>query len=300
MISRKRPWASWKRAAEAEKVGQIYKILLRDLPEDLDAYNAYKAVIVRLRDERIFELEKENKRLLEREVNLTSQSFVQRQIATNSKEPELVRAHDALSRGHTDEALKILRELSRKNPAYDKQLLSGLVMSKKPEDWEQAEKLLPEFGTLEHYNRLSLAFWANNDLTKAISLGEHGLARILERKGEKAEEPIVIAKAKNSLAYYYADAELEDKADDARKLVEDALRVSESEKNHEQYAKCLDTRGYIKITFGTNKEEIADGIRDCEEARRRGDDALYFKHISRAHKCLLSLADVSATTQGYG
>jgi hypothetical protein len=68
--------------------------------------------------------------------------------------------------------------------------------------------------------------------------------------------------------------------------VEEALRMSESEKKYNQYAKCLDTRGYVNITFGTNKEEIVDGIRDCEEARRLGDDALYFKHINHAHKRL--------------
>jgi hypothetical protein len=72
-----------RRIAETEKVGEIYKNFLRDLPKALEDY---KAVVLRLRDEAIAVLEKENKRLLEREVNLNSitfQSFVQRQIVAN-------------------------------------------------------------------------------------------------------------------------------------------------------------------------------------------------------------------------
>jgi hypothetical protein len=189
-----------RRITETEKVGAIYKNLLNDLPQDL---TNFRAVVVGLKDEAISVLQKENKRLLERELNLQSetfQSFIQQQRTVSPKEPELARAHDALSGGHTEEALEILTELSQKEPGYYRQLLSALVVSKKPEDWEHAERLLPEVGTPEHYNRLSVAFWTDNDLTKAIALGEHG--RILARRGEKPEEPIVIAKVGNSLAYY--------------------------------------------------------------------------------------------------
>jgi hypothetical protein len=293
-----------RRITETEKVGAIYKRFLEDLPKDLDNY---RAVVLQLRDEAISALQRENRRLLDREFNLKSytfQSFVQEQIVTNPQEPGLARAHDALSSGDTDEALEILTALSQKNSVYYKQLLSGLVVSKRPEDWERAEKLLPEVGTLEHYSRLSLAFWTNNDLTKAISLAERGFTLVSKREMEKPEDRILIA-TKNCLAYYYADAVREDKAGYARDLVEEALeealKSSESE-NYDQRpdlaaapvlplsTKCLDTRGYVKITFGTNKEQIVDGITDCEEARRLGDDALYFKHINRAHQRLMALA----------
>jgi tetratricopeptide (TPR) repeat protein len=249
-----------RRIAETEKVGVIYKRFFRNLPEELE-------VVLGLKEETISELQRENKRLLERELNLQSepiQLFVQQQIPDNLKDPGLARAHNALASGDVDQALRTLTELSQRNREYDKQLLSALVMSKKPEDWEHAERLLPEFGTPDHYNRLSVAFWTSNDVTKAIALAERGLT--LERKG-RSEDPIVIAKIKNSLAYYYADAVREDKADDARELVEEAIKISESEKNHTQYAKCLDTRGYVKIVFGTSNEEVLDGVKDCEDAR---------------------------------
>jgi hypothetical protein len=226
-------------------------------------------------------------------------------IAIARESVKLFKGH--YTSGHIAEALAILTELSQKNSAYNKQLLSGLVVSKNPKDWEHAERLLPEVGTIEHYSRLSLAFWTNNDVTRATSLAEHGLA-LASKKKEKPEEPILIAKAKNCLAYYYADAAREDKADDARDLVEEALKVSESENNYDQrpsavapdlplHTKCLDTRGYVKITFGINKEQIADGIRDCEEARRLGDDALFFKHMKRAHERLGALIVSSEASQ---
>ena len=61
-----------KRIAETEKVGAIYKRFLEDLPKDLDNY---RAVVLQLRDEAISALQKENRRLLDREFNLKSETL---------------------------------------------------------------------------------------------------------------------------------------------------------------------------------------------------------------------------------
>lgn len=204
----------------------------------------------------------------------------------NKNNPELENIKEMLLRGDFNNAIKILNEMAKENPEYQVYLLNALILSRNQFDLISAESILPEHGEPKHYHRLAYAYWLIGNVNKAVKLEEKA-KELLEKNPDTN-----LIDLNNSLAYYYADAECTEKAEFARKLAEEELLSREKNRAKEPglYADCLDTLGYIKITFGKTKEDVNEGIKDCEDARRLGAEALFFKHLSRAYDRLKSLS----------
>jgi len=201
---------------------------------------------------------------------------------TLGEDPQLKKAKKALLVGDAPQAIAILEDLAARKPEHERDLLKALILSPTPTDWDRARSLLPRIGEPQQYSRLGYNYWVKRDLATAISLAEtaHRLAVEEGAKRPKAQ----LASAKNTLAYYYADAEVVEKADEARHLADDAIRLRREEgQNEKDVGSALATLGYVKITFGLSKEIVEEGIRDCEDGRRMGArNDLYFVHVARA------------------
>lgn len=220
---------------------------------------------------------------LERETKTKNQDLIREMTVESNDSEDLNRAQTALSEGNTGVAIAILSKLAESDQKYNTQLLSVLVLSKDPEDWRRAETILTKFGGPEHYIRLSFAYWTNKEFDKAISLLETG--HTLAQEGKTPKDREFIEKARNNLAYFYADAMRHDKADIAIKMTEEALALAKQKdgENSMEHVKTLDTLGYVKISLGQRKEIIEEGIEYCENARRLGAPLdFYVKHLSRA------------------
>src|SRR5207249_2241806 len=123
---------------------------------------------------------------------------------------------------------------------------------------------------------------------KAISIAEKGLESAQTKLVGNSKQAVMVNTLKNSVAYYYAEAALPEKEELARRYAEDAYRYRVDSKGPiDRIAGALATRGYVKITFGHSTDEISDGIKDCEDARRDGArEDLYFRHLARAQQRL--------------
>lgn len=191
--------------------------------------------------------------------------------------------------GNYNEAVDALIKLVKKDEKYMANLITTLVFSPDPDHWALAEKKLreyPEFSEPAHYTRLAFKQWLRRNCIETIRLGEMALT-VFNNKGPVHDGEIEW-RIKNSLAYYYADFELEENAGKAIEYATSAVNQVSSEKDSSDklglvFARRLATLGYVKITFGKTKKEVRDGIHDCEEARRLGSsDELYFSHLARA------------------
>lgn len=181
------------------------------------------------------------------------------------------------------ELAQIIVEL-RRRPEHLDLLLTALVLSQHENDWDEAERLLPSAGKPFHYLRLGYSAWSEGELNKAIRFSEQALTLALKAgKSVVDENDASIAKIKNNIAYYYAESEVEGKAEEALRFAKDAVTAIEGGIQHSQYANRLDTLGFVQIAFATSRTQIEEGIKTCEDARRAGADlSFYFKHIAQA------------------
>jgi len=204
-----------------------------------------------------------------------------------NEEPDLKKAKQLLVDGDLTKAIAALSELTKTKPKYSRYLLCALLSSPRVVVWRSGQELLPAAGRVAHYLRLAYNYWLKGDLSNAIAVTEAGYKRLGEGENKESQEDL--DKLGNSLAYYYAEARLVEKQDQARELSEDIV-ARRSHKKDESLGSALATRGYVKISFSRSKEEIESGIKDCEDARRLGArDDLYFRHLARAQERLLSL-----------
>lgn len=158
------------------------------------------------------------------------------------------------------------------------QLVSILLSSKEENDWDRAWEVIKEIEEVPSAVYVSLAylFWSLGRTKNAIEVAERGLEVAKKRKDQ-----VGINRLKNSLAYYYADLGEPDYEKMARSHAEEAFSARPED------PAPMDTKGYVKITYGKHREEIEEGICLCEEARRKGAPLkLYLKHIARAAKRL--------------
>lgn len=206
------------------------------------------------------------------------------------EEPELSKAKRLSAQGYWDQATDVLTQLAARRPKHLPALLTALSESPRHEDWQRAKALLAKAGALSNYLRLAYNFWLNKEVAAAVAIVEEGYERFQEG-AEKASEHD-LDRLKNSLAYYYAEAKQVDRADLAKRLSGEVVAHRKPEPNKD-LASALATQGYVNITFGQTQEEIADGIRDCEDARRLGArEDLYFRHLARAQERLSALGSL--------
>jgi hypothetical protein len=132
--------------------------------------------------------------------------------------------------------------------------------------------------------RLGYSAWSEGEQEKAITFSRKALALALMTGDRNDEHGISIAKIKNNLAYYYAEAKIEEKAEEALLFAAEAVQAVKGDTQlQSQYAKCMDTLGFAKIAFAKSHAQIQEGIEICEEARRAGGKLnFYFKHIAQA------------------
>jgi len=192
-----------------------------------------------------------------------------------------------IAAGEITAAIAKLREEIKRDPEtfQTKQfLVNTLLLSHLREQWDEAWHILQaERNMLREHLTLALRYWSVGRIDKAIGVSEAGLKRAQEEPEVKDREK-VISKLKNSLAYYYAETGRPEYEETARKYVDEALNIRPDE------VACLDTKAYVKIVYGKDRNEIEEGITLAEEARRRGlEDEFYFKHVEKARQRLASL-----------
>ncbi len=153
--------------------------------------------------------------------------------------------------------------------------MARLLLSREKDGLEKALQMLddPQFQKPAYHLNLAYGFWSIGELRQAIHVAEKGL-----RLAEKVDRSLV-SRFRNSLAYYYADTGKRQFEKQARKYAVEALKARPGE------PACLDTLGYVKITYGRTKREVSEGVDLCDQARRKGVPfSGYVKHVTRANQ----------------
>lgn len=210
------------------------------------------------------------------------------QIRNDRGQDNLTRsAKEFMSKGEFENAINTLEPLSEKTPEQTEYLLTAYVSATRQGHWKKAERILSERPRPFPYIQLSIKYWQIGNITKAISLCEQA-KNVIDTSGNEKDKGLLSA-CKNSLAYYYADGEITEKAGVARQLIEEV--IPPEKRNSPKDANALDTLGYVLITFESERGEIERGMAYCKKANRLGaDDYLLHKHLARAHKRLAQIA----------
>jgi len=192
---------------------------------------------------------------------------------------------DLLADGKIEEAIQILEKKAQNDPSKKADLVPVLLISKSLTDWDRAWTILQEIEknlkTARQRANLSYIYWSIDSFDKAIEIAESAL-HLVESAPPSKEQGELIGKFKNSLAYYYADTGRSHYEELARKYTEAACATRPGD------VRPLDTKGYVKIVYGKDKQEVLEGIKLCEDARRGGtSENFYFKHIEKARRRLL-------------
>src|SRR5258708_19272681 len=82
--------------------------------------------------------------------------------------------------------------------------------------------------------------WSVDKIDRAIEIGERGMRLAMTNKNN---DPEILSKFQNSLAYYYADAQKTDREKLAREYAEAAYKTRKD-------SGPADTYAYVLITFG--------------------------------------------------
>jgi hypothetical protein len=217
---------------------------------------------------------------------------------TDDKSGDLTlrRADGALAAGRVQDCIEILAPVAQKSPLYARRLLAALLMLPTPANLEKAEAMVGQYGEPSHFQKLAYQRWKEGNLQRAISLGERGL--------QLAEQQSLPSSAlRNSLAYYYADANVKTKADRALQYAQAEVdaRVAK-DGNSVFYAAALDTLGFVRIRFSTTASGVKEGMAECSAAYQAGGtpDDLYFKHLTLARTRLKELTTAPPTGPGPG
>jgi len=110
------------------------------------------------------------------------------------------------------------------------------------------------------------------DLAEPIKAGMVNAMGLAERSGNPADDAQrkLIAKMKNSLAYYFAEAGDRSKRDLAFRYIYEAR---DTVPNASEF---VDTLGCVQIAFGTTKDEINAGIGACFRSAAVDHDYAHF------------------------
>lgn len=200
----------------------------------------------------------------------------------------LLRAKTEIESRNLEGVISLLR--SEELTAQTNLLLTALSISEDPRHWDEANRKIETYGGSPwHYVTLSYNLWSIDDLEGALSLGERAkTAYAQETKRNSGQHKQPEHKLWNNLAYFYAEEGNDRKA--ALRYAMNAVKAVRREQsaNSRDYANYLDTEGYCRIVFASSGKELEQGIKKCEEARRKGASlALYFRHIAcaeRAHE----------------
>lgn len=189
-----------------------------------------------------------------------------------------------IKRGEIKQAISLLEERLHTDPSVTEELVEVFIMSKDVADWEKGSAILhADASMLRHVPSLARNYWSVGNLDKALELVELGLERC-RKLPESEDKKILLGKFTNSLAYYLADQGKPENEERARQLIEEALSLRPGDPT------VVDTKGYVKISFGKTRQEILEGISICEDARRDGERVeVYFKAIGKARERLEKL-----------
>src|SRR5664279_1565757 len=222
-------------------------------------------------------------------VETTQPAAVARQMGDD---PRLAQVKELLAKNRVRDAIEKARPLAQEDAKYNAALLDALCFSTREEDWQEAEELLKTYGECRHYRRLAFDYWSKGHTAEAIALAEDGLTIALNTPSDWLE----LARSQNSLAYYYAEAEVHEKAPEATRLIGAAIKAIKG-KDAQLEASFLATRGFVRIVFGKTEAEVMSGLHDCERGRYTGARRdLYFHHSKRAHARLISMNAMHGTT----
>jgi hypothetical protein len=222
------------------------------------------------------------------------------QPLAESDKPTVVAIRKMFERGEADQAVAKAEEFiaDAKQPESAKDdarrlLLQMYVYSSREQYWRKAAPLLAKFGTQELTALLGFKFWTSRHLSDAIAYGDEAL-----RLAEGMNDSVKLARAKNNLAYYLADAREAAREADARRYAEEAYlaidrAVGEGVKGADAVlrAKMLTTVGFVRITFAESVEECLQGTEDCIEGVKKGADAelLRSRHLPLATEKMAEL-----------
>jgi len=214
----------------------------------------------------------------------------------SAADPKLAEAKRLYEDGQPDAAIAILSPLASTDDKYGAELLKILVHSPNEQHWRLATPMLQRFGRFEHYILLAYKYWTIRKLSNAIALADDAL-----KVASDVGDALSIARAKNNVAYYVADAEVVEREAEARRYCDEALTsVREMQKlktvgvNQTVEAKLLATCGYVHVTFAKSEEDLRRGLKECEEAQERGADLeLFMRHMDRARARLVSLREAT-------
>lgn len=116
-------------------------------------------------------------------------------------------------------------------------------------------------------------FHCIGDSGKAIQFTERGL-RLAEELN--ILEQLHVLKA--NLAYFYAEAGLTEKAQQARKMAQEAVDANPAN------PLFLDTLGFVKIVFGQTYQEVLEGLQDCDKAYQTDTEKEVAYHYLALHR----------------
>ena len=183
--------------------------------------------------------------------------------------------------GRIEEAVAKVQSVALDAPSRGEEEIAILLHSSDPKDWERVLDIANSLHlTTRSFLTVAYRFWNAGNLARAIGVAEEGLSN---ENGRQEPDPILLAKFKNSIAYYYADANRFDKADVARQYAMEA----HSQRSHEPAS--MDTLGYVLITFGT-ADEVRKGLDLCFEAWKAGTSIDVFDaNVNKAKRRLIAL-----------
>ncbi len=154
----------------------------------------------------------------------------------------------------------------------EEKVVTLLLLSANPPDWDRAAEYVLRLREPKYYLRLAYKFWTVQQLDTAIRWVEDGLPLAVNSKDSE-----LIAKFKNSLAYYYAESGDPKYKDLARNYVAEAVKALPGN------VEVLDTFGCVKIAYGENREEVKEGIDLCyKRAQATGDFERFKTWLAKA------------------
>ena len=175
-------------------------------------------------------------------------------LLSTVKSPEV---KQLLSEGKVEGAIAALDHIYIRDQTRTDEELAVLLLSKDEKDWNKALSIITEQDIREPKYFLTLAyrFWSAGQLPRAIEMGEKGL------RWAKENDPAMVPKFTNSLAYYYADGDKPEHEAIARQYAREA-RVAQPDE-----IKAMDTEAFVLVSYGKTREEILQGVKLAEQAR---------------------------------
>jgi len=209
-------------------------------------------------------------------------------------DPHLEKARKLLQKGDFEAAIELLTQLAKKDAIYEQELLAVLIASPREDHWKTATPLLAKHGTFENYTLVAYRYWSANQVANAIAYADEAI-RIATKNKDEGQT----VRAKNNLAYYLAAGSVEDRAGEARRLIDEALdlqKLPTTPNQPDADGKLISTLGYVMVTFARDEKELRVGVKKCEEGLEHGANfELFLRHMDRARARLSELRRTTTT-----